>query len=160
MTATITDTDHGLAALGQRLAEAAGFKGVLVGILADEPHEGRGESGPASLVEIAAINEFGAPGAGIPSRPFIRGTIDANAAEIQRLQAAVARAVIAGRITPEQALQQIGARVAGMIKAAIARGGEPPFAPNAESTILAKGSSKPLVDTGTLRSAVSFEVQR
>lgn len=161
MTAVVTDTDRGLAALAQRLAEAAGFKGVRVGILADAPEAGRGDSGPASLVEVAAINEFGAPGAGIPARPFIRGTVDSQQAEIRRSQATLARAVIAGRITPLQALQQIGARVKGMIQQAIARGGDPPFEPNAPSTLEAKApKTKPLIDTGTLRSAIAFEVER
>ena len=34
------------------------------------------------------------------------------------------------------------------------------FAPNAESTIKKKGSSKPLVDTGRMRKSVNYVIQK
>ena len=173
MTVTVTDEDRGMAALAQRLA---GNIGVRVGVLADSPkqHDSRavvdgkrkgkknltevtfdgGEHAP-TLLEVAVINEFG--GGNVPQRSFIRATVDENLDRIQALQATLAKRIILAEITAEQAMQQLGAFVKGLIQSRIARGIEPP---NAPSTIAAKGSSKPLVDTGQLRSSIDFVVER
>ncbi len=108
-----------------------------------------------TLLEVAAIQEFGAPSAHIPQRSFVRATVDNNRDAIRKLQSSLAKQIVKGKITKQVALERIGARVEGMIKKAIAAGIEPA---NAPSTIARKGSSTPLISTGQLRSAISFEV--
>ena len=173
MTVTVTDEDRGMAALAQRLA---GKIGVRVGILADAPkqHDPRkvvdgkrkgkknltevtfdGGTHVATLLEVAFWNEFGT--ADIPQRSFIRATVDENLDRIQALQAALAKRIILAEITAEQAMAQLGAFVKGLIQSRIARGIEPA---NAPSTVARKGSSKPLIDTGQLRSSIDFVVER
>jgi len=154
----VRDTDHGAKAMAARLkALAASTKTVRVGVLSDAPKKEReGATGKLSLVEVAAIHEFGAPEAGIPQRSFIRATIDERRSDIARLQRVVAQRVAMGEITEEQGLAQIGAKVAGWIKARIASNIPPPLA---EKTVARKGSSVALVDTGQLRSGITSEVR-
>jgi len=153
----VTDTDRGAKALMQRLRGlAASSRRVRVGILSDAPKKEReGATGKLSLAEVAALHEFGAPEAGIPQRSFIRATLDERKADIERLLVAVATRVAKGELTEEQGLQQVGAKVAGWVKARIAQGIAPALA---ESTVAAKGSSTPLIDTGQLRSSITHAV--
>ncbi len=157
MTARVTDRDTGYQAMLHRLASAKGAR-VVVGVLADDAkREHDGESGKASLLEVAAIHEFGAPAAGIPQRSFIRGTVDEKEAEIRELQAKQAQRILRGDVDAPTALEQIGLKVTGMVQQRIARGIEPPLA---AETVERKGSSKPLVDTGQLRSSITSKVER
>jgi phage gpG-like protein len=155
---TVRDTDRGAQAMVSRLrALAQSTRRVRVGILSDSPKKAReGATGKLSLLEVAALHEFGAPEANIPQRSFIRATIDEKRADIERLQFAVAKRVALGEITEAQALNALGAKVAGWVKARIAAGIGPELAP---ATIAKKKSSKPLVDTGQLRSSITHVVE-
>lgn len=115
---------------------------------------------------VAAIHEFGAPGQGIPARPFMRPTAVAEKANWDRGFASGARAVAQGRLTPQQVLGAVGANAAGSISEAIARVQTPPLK---EATIrdkqrqyATKGGqgklSKPLVRTGQLIASPTYEV--
>lgn len=139
-----------------RAREIAGGRGVRVGILADEPKRSREpQDSGLSLVEVALIHEFGAPAAGIPQRSFLRAAIDEHAPDIRRLILAVAARALDGAITPAQALDQIGSKVAGWVQTRIDQGIAPSLKPE---TIARKGSSKPLVNVGQLKSAITWKV--
>lgn len=157
---TVRDTDRGAKALVARLRALRGSSAaVRVGILSDQPkrqRDGDGAKEPYSLVEVAAVHEFGAPAAGIPQRSFLRATVDEKRAEIDRLELALLTQVVEGKIELRQALDLMGAKVAGWIQTRIADGIAPP---NAASTSRRKTSSKPLVDTGQLRSAITWIVE-
>lgn len=132
---------------------------VRVGIIGDQAgalHNG----GPFTNAEIGAIHEYGAPGAGIPERPFVRSTFTFRRAELIELQAAAARAIIEGRLRPEKAIALIGAWGAGAVREQILKYGAFLFAPLAPSTIARKGSSQPLVETGQMVRSISFVVLR
>lgn len=157
MSSRVTIKDRGAKALLERARELAQGAKVRVGVLNDQPKKEREGSSKLSLVEVAAIHEFGAPGADIPQRSFIRATVDEKASEIQALQVSLAGQIIAGEVTPDAALEMLGAKVAAMCQARIAQGIGPALHPD---TIAKKGSSKPLVDTGQLRSSITYEVVR
>jgi phage gpG-like protein len=153
----VTVKDNGAAKLIAQARELAKGATVRVGVLDDatkqvEPGE---EPSKLSLLEVAAVHEFGAPAAGIPQRSFIRATIDARRADIARLQLALAKQVLTGKLTPDQALEQMGAKVAAWCQTRIAEGIGPALKP---ATIARKKSSKPLVDTGQLKSAITYRV--
>lgn len=153
---SFTDTDLGADAL-QRMLKGVGRATVRVGILSDSPHQDEnGASGALSVAEIAAVHEFGAPARNIPQRSFIRATVDAEAAEIQRLQETLFAQVIDGGITEAQALELIGAKVAAMMQARITSNVPPPLKPE---TVERKGSSVALVDTGQLKSSLTWQVE-
>lgn len=145
--------DRGANALLRRLAKSR--EAVRVGILDDSPKKAREGDGGRHSLEVAAVHEFGAPAAGIPQRSFIRATVDLNEREIARLQHATMTAFVQGKVTLRQGLDRIGMKVAAMMQKRFAAGIEPPLA---ESTIARKGSSKPLVDTGQLRSSITWVV--
>lgn len=153
----VTVRDRGWKALLQRVQDWARAPGrVRVGVLDDTPKDAHdGKPGSASLVEVAAIHEFGAPAANIPERSFIRATVDIERDEIQKLQGAVARRVVKDAITARQGLGQIGAKVVAMMRRRIRAGIAPPLQP---ATIERKGSSKPLIDTRQLVSSLTWKV--
>lgn len=108
-----------------------------------------------SLIEIGAIHEFGAKH--IPERSFLRVPLRASQKEFASAFKRIMPKVANGDMTMPQALEQIGAKAASVSQEAISAGIEPA---NAESTVKRKGSSKPLIDTGRLRQAVTWVVRR
>lgn len=141
--------------LGLREASKRPMK-VRVGVLTDAPKRERGGgSGPLSLVEVAAVHEFGAPAAGIPQRSFVRATVDTHRAEIEALQTRLLPKVLAGEMEEQAALDLLGAKVASMMQNTIVASVPPPLKPE---TVARKGSSTPLVDTGQLRSSITWKV--
>ena len=151
---TITDRDNGARALLARL-EAQRDARVRVGVLDDVAKRTEAGEGPLSLLEVATVHEFGA--GDIPQRSFIRATVDLREAEIHQLQRGLSVQILRGDVTQEVALERLGAKVAAMCQNRISQGIEPP---NTPETIERKGSSKPLVDTGQLKAAITFRVYR
>jgi len=141
-------------------ADVAKFEGakVNVGVLASKggnaPHDG-GKG--ITLIELAAVHEFGSPEANVPERSFLRRTFIEQAQPFGEVCAKVAKGIVLGRFAPPQALTIIGEWGVAAVRRTITEGdGVPP--PNAESTKKAKGSSRPLVDTGQLLNAVAYDV--
>lgn len=151
---TITDRDNGARALLARLEAQRGAR-VRVGVLDDAAKRTEDGEGPLTLLEVAAVHEFGA--GHVPQRSFIRATVDASEAEIHDLQRALSVQILRGDVEEDVALERLGAKVAAMCQNRIAEGIEPA---NAPSTIERKGSSKPLVDTGQLKASITFRVYR
>jgi phage gpG-like protein len=135
----------------------AGKVHVRVGVFGDEKHEG---SEDLTLVELAAIHEFGSPAAGIPERSFIRATINAKHDEIKKLLHGLAKQVVRGEITAERGLNLIGTYIAAEMKKTITQrktvGPEPQELKQA--TIDRKGSSTPLLDTAQLKNSITHVV--
>jgi hypothetical protein len=102
---------------------------------------------------IAAIQEFGAPAAGIPPRPFFRHMIDAKSSEWPK---AIAGLLKSTDMDASQALALAGEAIAGQLRQSIVDTNEPPLKP---ATIRRKGSDKPLVDTGHMLNSVDYEVK-
>lgn len=86
--------------------------------------EGSTEVGGASLPMIAAIQEFGAPGAGIPPRPFFRPMVAAHKSE---WGPALSAALKANDYNAEAALGQVGEDMAGQLQASIIAVSDPPL---------------------------------
>ncbi len=122
------------------------------------PTPGRSGEG-VSNIELAAIHEFGAPGAGIPERSFIRSSFEAHRPEYIALLAKLLPKVIENKMQLNQALGLVGARMAADMKNGITTGaGIPP--PLEDATVAAKGSSRPLVDTGQLVNSITWAVAK
>lgn len=163
MSGKVTTKDHGASKMLAQARELAKGKRVRVGILDDAPKDvaTTDEAGnrtttvdsAITLIEIAIIHEFGL--GDVPQRSFIRATIDERKADIERLLVSRARLVLAGKITADQALDQVGAKVAGWVVEKIDSNIAPALA---ESTVEEKGSSVALVDTGQLKASVSWLV--
>lgn len=151
----VTDVDKGAKKLLKRLAKAAE---VTVGIhepKGAEPKEGD-DDGDTALIDVAIIHEFGAPKAGIPARSFIRAWADESRQRHNDEVRKMAKAVIEGKLDAVQALERLGLRRKAEVQKRISAGIDPPLK---QSTIDRKGSSKPLIDTGQLRSGIDYEVK-
>lgn len=112
------------------------------------------EEDGTDICDIAAWNELGTED--IPSRPFIRDSVDNNEAEIEAFLQRMQRRIINGQ-SAEKTLKQIGVFQKGLIQREITKGN---FAKNSEVTIKRKGSDTPLIDTGRLRQSVNFVIEK
>src|SRR5699024_4023822 len=102
-----------------------------------------------------AAHEYGL---GVPLRSWLRSPIDARIKDIRKRQQRLARKVVAGKMTADMALERLGLWLTGEIKKAMSAG--LPVKPLDQETIDRKRSSKPLIDTGQLRSSITHEVVR
>ena len=134
-----------------------------VGVLSAKGGSARGDSG-ITLVELAAIMEFGSPNAGIPERSYLRSTFYVRSAQgLQTKIAEITAAILKGKVTPEQGINLLGAWGASQVKDLIVSNeadayGPYEYPPNADSTIANKGSSTPLIDTGQFLQAITWVV--
>jgi len=129
---------------------------VKVGVLQSAGGAQQHGDGQLSIVELAAVHEFGAPRAKIPERSFLRRAMREQEREYKAMAAKLAKAYISGRITYERALNMLGAWGAAAIKNRITGEHIPP--PLKPATVEAKGSDRPLVDTGRLLNSITWKV--
>lgn len=122
---------------------------VRVGFQAGQAAEDNG----ADVCAVAAWNELGTEH--MPSRPFMRQSVDNHESEIDAFIQSLKSYMFSGNATAEEILRRIGVFQKGLIQEEIRNGS---FAPNAPSTIKKKGSSHPLIDTGTMRQSVNFVI--
>lgn len=150
---SVTDQDRGLNTMLERLDRAAFGAKLIVGLIGEES-EATHEGGELTIAEIGEIHEFGL---GVPRRSFIADWADENEEKHRAQIRKIAEQVMRGKIeTWEQGLERLGSLYVAEVQKRIAVGIEPPLAP---STIARKGSSKPLIDTGALRSAITYKVE-
>lgn len=147
---TITDRDFGWNHL-KDAAEKLGSGGAyaLVGVQGAQAAANVQDTS-LTYAQLARIHEFGT--SRTPQRSFIKDTIDMYDAAIMKREVACAEGVLLGKLSIEQAVEILGEYGVGLIRQRMADGIAPP---NAPSTIKRKGSSKPLIDSGGLRAAVS-----
>ena len=111
---------------------------------------------------VAAIQEFGNPAGNNPSRPFFRNAISKNDGWKQLATKAM-NAVVEGRMELNQALNQMGLKMAADVKDSIPDGS---YEALKQSTLDARQSrkrtqgvaSKPLIDTGQMLQSVTYAV--
>ncbi len=112
------------------------------------------EDSPLTNAEVAVFNEFGTANA--PARPFMRPAIAKNKNSIMKMQEEGYSDVLKQRSSVGRELKSIGVFVTGEIQREITSVKSPA---NAKSTIKAKGSSNPLIDTGAMRQSVTHKVE-
>lgn len=153
MSVKIRDIDKGWKKIKKDVATLKGSY-TKVGIQSGDKAKDRNENGiittsDLDLATIAAWQEFGARR--IPSRPFMRNTFDKNESELSRIKIRQYSQIISNRQSVAAALALIGTWFEDKMKKEITDLKTPPNAPR---TILQKGSSNPLIDTGTLRASI------
>lgn len=130
----------------KQLKELAGLE-VRAGFQSD------GSSGEGTdITDIAMWNELGT--VNIPSRPFMRDSVDKHADDINRMLAEQ-KAALLGGATAEDILNAAGIFIKDLMQTEIEQGD---FVPNAPQTIRRKGSDKPLIDTGRMKNSVNYWV--
>lgn len=133
----------------EKLLKELGQLEVRIGI-----QQGEASEEGVDLVDIAMFNELGT--VHIPSRPFLRDSVDANADQINSFLQSMKKDLLRGG-SAEDVLKKIGVFQKGLIQEQIVKGD---FAPNSEATIRRKGSDTPLVDTGRMRQSINYVIQQ
>ena len=108
----------------------------------------------STILDRAVYNEFGT--ATIPERPFMRDGLRDGIPELKQVNKGLVKRIIDGRLTKQQALNQLGMKGVQLIQNSITGLKDPA---NAPSTIERKGSSNPLIDTGEMRQSVTHKVE-
>lgn len=148
---TVKDNDKGWKKLVEKMAKAHG-QHVRIGVQGAKASERHEAYGAITNGELAVILEFGTADGHIPARPAITGTFEAN----RKILANEVAEDLKADINPKRALERAGLLAVNQIRSAITGGsGIPP--PNAPSTIRAKGSSRPLVDTGRYLNSIDYQ---
>lgn len=125
---------------------------VKVGVLGSDNQR---EGSKLNLAQIATINEFGSADQSIPSRPFLRTTMDQQNRKFQHVTKSLLFMVLLGKKTSKNALKTIGQVIEAAVKKTMTDLRTPA---NAPSTIARKRSSNPLIDTGRLRASIASRV--
>jgi len=126
---------------------------VVVGIIGKKSKR---KEGKVDNVGLAIIHEFGS--GHIPARPWIRPPLYTHHDELTKELVKIWESCKDGKGDPSKKLNALGSLAASLVKNYVTQGdGIPP--PNAPSTIKRKGSSRPLVDTGAMVNAVTWEVR-
>lgn len=110
-----------------------------------------------SVAYVAAIQEFGAPAVGIPPRPFMQPTVkEKKDTWVKTIEKSLPKVAL-GKMTAFDVLDLVGIQAAADIQTKISSIYTPP---NAPATIRAKGSTKPLIDTGLMLASVQNAVNK
>jgi len=150
----------------KRLARVARLR-VHVGVLAskggaEHPVDEEGNTSDLSLVEIAAVHEFGSPAAHVPERSFVRSTFRVHARDQLRAKMTVlCRAALNGRMDPGAAIDLLGSWAATAIRNSITRRlikQDLRPATIRRKTVGGKKGDTALVDTGQLMNAITWEI--
>lgn len=168
--------DHGFKEIQKRWVNHDNTIAAAIGIFGEAASQGKKGVGPdgeeifdpeVTNVLIAAVHEFGTADGHVPSRSWMRTYMDENADRLRGIARQLQAQWLEGKITHEQALGRLAAKMVGEMQARIARGLEPELA---DSTIARrrgprkghKGPRKitPLVDTGQFRASISWEIRR
>lgn len=117
---------------------------------------GGGDPGD-NIAARGAVQEFGSKRwKDSRGRPFMRQAFDSNKSDIEKAVAKEYDRILKQKSTARRMLRRVGVLHEGQIKQEITSGS---FRPLAESTIRAKGSSRPLIDTGQMRGAIQHKEQ-
>lgn len=113
----------------------------------------KGAAGGLPVAAVAAIQEFGAPRAGIPPRPFFRNMIRSKKKEWPN---AIKNLLVLHNYDANKVLHLVGEAIAGQLQQSIIDLQVPPLKP---ATIARKGFAKPLIDTSHMLKSVAYKVK-
>ena len=131
-------------------------KTVAVGILADQATTKVYETG-ANVLEVGTWHEFGR--GNNPKRSFLRNTFDTQRKLIKQKNFETFEKVLNSDQTVNNGLGIMGAFYTNLVKDAFTNNGYGTWKPIEPETIDAKGSSRVLFDTGTLRRSISWDIR-
>ena len=107
------------------------------------------------IVKVAIWNEFGTDKA--PARPFMQQTSYQRKGSVSQFYKKINVKILSGKADAETQLNYLAIKYKSWIQETITRFDDPP---NAPATIAAKGYDNPLIDTGLMRQAVTYEITK
>jgi len=129
---------------------------VAVGLPAEEVG-GKVYGDGMSVISVGAIHEYGA--GNNPRRSFLRAPFTSKRDELTAAIARQFRDVAENGKSADKALGLIGTIAMDISKGAFTSRGYGEWPDLSQATITAKGSSQPLIDTGTLRNSITYVVR-
>lgn len=147
MSAKVLKGGAGITAALENIARRMGGGSVSVGFMSGATYPNG-----TPVAAVAFWNEYGHDGT--PARPFFRRMI---AAESKGWAVKMARLAKATDYDGDKVLGLMGEDIRGALQQSINDFDSPPLA---ESTIEAKGFSKPLIDTAHMLNSVTYEVKK
>lgn len=108
--------------------------------------------------ELAIIHEFGSPKSNIPARSFLKMPIETKKKDVMT----IAERNVDLLLNTQDVIgffKKLGVEGQRIIQLAFDTGGFGKWAKNKPSTIAAKGSDSPLVDTSALRKSISWDIK-
>lgn len=155
------DTDNGYKKIQDELEKLDKLK--LIIYIDDEKEYERinkknGEKHKIKVDVVAMLMEYGSDAFDVPfpARPFFRSTFDAHYDDISNLMERCIDKIVDGKMTAHKAFETVGKDVVKKVREMILNG---TYAALAESTVKAKGSDKPLYDTGALVRSVKYKIE-
>jgi hypothetical protein len=151
----VKDKDMGYAALVRRVFALDSPK-VSIGI--HEEDGAKEHDAGMTVVALAAIHEFGL--GNVPERSFIRAWFDENEDRAKEALRRLLVSVVEGKRQPQQALSLFAQWALGEMQKRMAAGIPPALQPETirKKTRAGKTGETPLIDTGQLRSSLSYEI--
>lgn len=143
---TVPDVAKVKATIKKELEKLMTDKFVTIGI-----HEDAGQhEGGINNAQLGAVQHFGTEN--IPPRPWLDvGVASGNQEYLQIITDGLEQG-----LQPEQILNQLGVVATAQVQIYMTQLKSPP---NAPSTVAHKGSSNPLIDSGVLRSSVTYKIE-
>lgn len=135
-----------------RLAKRAS---VDVGLISDKVG-GQIYGDGQTVLGVGAVHEFGS--ADVPQRSFIRAPFKIKAKESAAFIRGEFSKIADGKQSTAKAMGRIGANATNIVKGAFTTKGYGTWPDIEPATKRAKGSSQPLIDTGTLRNSIHWKV--
>lgn len=145
----VKDVGKATAELRKALDQLVNDQFVTVGI--HEDANARPDDGSINNATLGAIQHFGNDN--IPARPWL----DVGVSQSTKEYLQIIRDGIDDDLSMRQIHEQLGLVAKASVQQYMVDLRTPP---NAPSTIAAKGSSNPLIDTGELRQSVDYEIQQ
>lgn len=105
---------------------------------------------------VAAVNNFGSASRGIPARPFLTEGAVLAVKETTPIAEALIPAMNAGKIDRAGILKHMGPVAVDAVKGKLTDG---PWEALSPATEKAKGSTRPLIDTGLMRNSITYIVR-
>lgn len=139
--------------------ETAKQHAVFVGF----PKENAGEQiygDGRSIVQNAAVHEYGSANGDIPERSMLRVPFKVKEAEVGGIMLQQFTAVAEGRRDAMTALGRAGVGLVNIVKQAFRTGGFGRWKPLDPETVKRKGSNDILEDTRVMRNSISWVVRR
>lgn len=117
----------------------------------------KGDTG-VSNYDLAIIHEFGSPKNNIPVRSFLKMPIETKKNDVLKLAEKNADLLLQTQDVIGF-FKKLGVEGQRIVQEAFATGGFGKWAKNKPSTIAAKGSDSPLIDTSQLRRSISWDIK-
>lgn len=148
-----TEHNGGLKGFLERFREIGKPK-VYIGVPASK--NGMHEGG-INMATLLALHVYGVPTRGILQRDPLRPPLIANSQRYSDLLALGLKNALSDGTDPKLVYEKIGIIATNDVKDYFITGN---FKALSEKTIKAKGSSKPLIDTGEMRNSITYEVRQ